>query len=215
MSRTIRAFVTNDYAFAADGIDVTVAIQDVDERGMPLRIQQVMQLGEQQQHDPTVVPFYWHYREEGELGLVPDYQFKLRFPEGVGQALLEGLARHYHGTHDVHAVRADLGHERERRRLTEDRLWETMQHMLDMQRHPAQQTPTEAGQTAKALADYLPAITMAMNRIGDGPTQPLSEIREISQPPNPHLMYHYGNHCLGHMPHDFQEECTTGPRDGG
>lgn len=216
--RTIRAFISDDYRFAAGGVDLQVGMQELDDRGMPVRTDAVLTL-QDENGSPVEAKWRWRFIDDHERGMVLNGA-TLNLQEGVGQAILEALARHYHGTNDTHRMANDLGRERQRRDQAEDRLWEMssmivtgaqvsrghVEDVLNMavqaQALQAQTSgnPTEMGTSMARLVDYLPELLLRVARL-----QPLQNS------PQEDMMFHTGidNHCRGHMPWDFSESCTS------
>jgi hypothetical protein len=187
----IRAFVGNEYAFAADGVDIGISMAEVDERGFPLKTHAVLRMMPQNETDRTI-RFQWHIVLDHERAIELQFPHIIRLPEGVGQALLEALSRNYHGSADVHRMDADLGRERARRDEAENRIWNILDRMttgLAME--------SNADPVAMQLAQYLPALSLAVSRTTDPPP--------VGSPP---LQFHSNTLCRGHMPWDMRHECT-------
>jgi hypothetical protein len=103
--------------FGGGGITLRVVLADLDSDGHILRSVQRLERAEGGW-------FQWyHITDEeryGSLALPHDHPSFIRFPEGVGESVLEALARHYHGSTSSLELRADLRHERERRDKLEE-----------------------------------------------------------------------------------------------
>lgn len=204
--RTIRAFISDDFRFASGGLDLRVGLQELNESGMPVRTDAIMMF-QDQDGQPVNASWRWHYITEEERVIAVDGA-SLRLEEGVGQALLEALARHYHGTSDTHRMANDLGRERQRRDLAEDRLWEVLNGMatsggvaggyLHDILFKAVQNAADSDGVAIKLAEFLTAMTAA-NAMA-------------AQHAGPPLQFHQSTEfgrCRGHMPWDMGEECRA------
>lgn len=204
--RTVRAFISDDFRFASGGLDVQVGLQELNDQGLPVRTDAVMTF-QNQDGTPADVIWRWHFITEEERGLKLDGA-SLRLEEGVGQALLEALARHYHGTSDTHRMANDIGRERQRRELAEDRLWEILSGMANSGGvaggylhdilFKAVQNAGESDGVAIKLAEFLTAMTAAQAM--------------ATQQAGPPLRFHESTEfgrCRGHMPWDFGEECRA------
>jgi hypothetical protein len=189
--RTIRAFINDDFRFAAGGVELQVGTQELNDAGLPVRTDAVLTM--QDEHgNPVNASLRWHFIEEHERGMMLTGA-ALRLEEGVGQAILEALARHYHGTSDTHRMANDLGRERQRRDQAEDRLW----NILDRFSTELSMETNAADPVAMQLAQYLPALSLAVSRATDPPP--------VGSPP---LQFHHNTLCRGHMPWDFVEVCS-------
>lgn len=198
----------NDYAFQADGVDVAIAMQEIDERGFPVRTDSVLRLAPEPDFTRPEVRFMWHHIEDHERGMNMQFPHMLRLPEGAGQAVLEALSRYYNGTADNTAIRADRDRERSRRDLTEDRLWELASGMASTQGMCAGHVQDILFQAVRNLAD------------SDGVGVKLAEYLNnmitaqtmATQHPGPPLRFHESTEfgrCRGHMPWDYATECTA------
>jgi hypothetical protein len=216
--RTIRAFVSDDFTFAAGGVELQVGLQELNDQGIPVRTDAVLTM-QDAQGNPVDVSWRWHYISEEERNMLLP-KSSLRLEEGVGQAILEALARHYHGTSDTHRMANDLGRERQRRDQAEDRLWEVLSQLATHEQVESGRTgeilfqavqaqsllaqasgqPTEMGTAVSRLTDYLPELLMRVSRLQPSPASPQEN-----------LLFHTGidNHCRGHMPWDFGEGCSS------
>lgn len=120
MTSTIRAFVSDDFLFSGGGVIIRVAVQEINDQGWATRTHQIL--------ENTEDGFRFRLRTDDErAGMVVaenDTRTSIRLPEGVGEVLLEALARHFHGSASAQDLRADLAHERTRRDLLEDRAHE-------------------------------------------------------------------------------------------
>lgn len=120
MTQTIRAFIQDDFLFSGGGITIRVAVQDINDQGWPTSTYQILERNEQGRY------YFRHRTDEERMSQVPNYPpgedpSAITLPEGVGEALLAALARHFHGSTSDQELHADLRHERERRDLLEDR----------------------------------------------------------------------------------------------
>lgn len=206
--RTIRAFISNDFRFASGGLDVQVGLQELNDQGLPVRTDAVLTF-QGPDGQPVEASWKWHYISEHERGILMNGA-SLRLEEGVGQALLEALARHYHGTSDTHRMANDLGRERQRRDMAEDRLWEILSSMSSTQSVSAGHVQDILFQMVKnAGSSDESAIRMVdlLNTMAQGQNQTVT----TEQPGLP-LRFHESpefGRCRGHMPWDLGEECRA------
>jgi hypothetical protein len=188
--RTIRAFISDEFRLAAGGIELQVGMQELNDQGLPVRTDAILTF--QDEHgNPVDAKWRWHFIGEHERGLQPMTGASLTLEEGVGQAILEALARHYHGTSDTHRMANDLGRERQRRDQAEDRLWNILDRFstgLSME--------SNADPVAMQLAQYLPALSLAIARATGPPPVGI-----------PSMQFHSNTLCRGHMPWDLDREC--------
>lgn len=127
--RTIRAHVNSSYGFQSATLAVRIALVDTNDQGVPINTVAVLQFKTDDAY-PT-----WRYlTDEDQGGPISDRidSTILNLPEGVPEALLEGLSRHLHGGADAHVLRQDLLHERKRRDIAEDRLSAVLSQLADV-----------------------------------------------------------------------------------
>lgn len=77
------------------------------------------------------------FREDGHFDWEPvepmiEHQPTLRFPDDIARALLDALTRHYSGASDLHTVRADYLHARDRHDRLVDHLIVVTNSLVDL-----------------------------------------------------------------------------------
>lgn len=95
----IRVAVNNEYAFAADSVDITLA------RRLPNGDVMVMR-----RNAETSYMVEWETVSVGQAVTGPT----IRIPTEFARALLDALLRHYQGASDMHQLRQDFLHEQKR-----------------------------------------------------------------------------------------------------
>lgn len=133
--RAIRVLVADPYMFQNGGIAIRIAMQDIDDtKGWATRTVAVLEQSESGSF------WQWRYLTDEDRFTAPDPatdRSLLSFPEGIGEALLEGLSRHYHGgPAPDRQQRADFERERERRDILEDRLASVLDEVIGRIREP-------------------------------------------------------------------------------
>lgn len=95
----IRVAVNNEYMFAADSVDITLA------RRLPNGEVMIMRRGGEHAHLVE-----WETTSVGQAVTEPT----IRIPTEFARALLDALLRHYQGASDMHQLRQDFLHEQKR-----------------------------------------------------------------------------------------------------